>query len=166
MLVMAKGYEREIKNKFYKSYLNPKYKYYFLGGYFTVPSFEEDDWNYIKVASVVNDEVIGLFTASVDRVQNCIKELGIINFSNDPFVFSRDLSKFIEMLFDFYGFYKIKFSSVSENPANKMYEKFINRYDGRIIGTSVADCRLRDGRYYSVVYYELFRNKTIGRGLK
>jgi len=157
MIQPAKVYESKLIDKFLSIYDDPKYKYFFLSGYNFIPSIEDDEWNYIKRVSVYNEEVLGYLSAVVDRTANKISELGVINFTNDNFIFSRDLANFINLLFYQYNFYKIKFSVVIGNPAEKMYDRFIEKYNGSIIGISKKDCRLTDGRLYDVKYYEIFR---------
>jgi len=44
------------------------------------------------------------------------------------------------------------------NPIEKMYDKYINKYGGRIIGINKQSTKLQDGNYYDVKYYEIFRD--------
>ena len=43
------------------------------------------------------------------------------------------------------------------NPIEKMYDKYINKYGGRIIGINKQSTKLQDENYYDVKYYEIFR---------
>ena len=42
-----------------------------------------------------------------------------------------------------------------------MYDKYIEKYGGRIVGIFKEDVRLYDGEYYDHKYYEIFREEFI-----
>ena len=60
-------------------------------------------------------------------------------------------------LFEKYKFRKLKFSVCIGNPIEKSYDKMIEKYNGRIVGTYLKDAKLFDGEYCDRKVYEIFR---------
>jgi hypothetical protein len=42
-----------------------------------------------------------------------------------------------------------------------MYDKFIKKYNGRVVGISKESVRLTDGEFYDVKEYEILKDKYI-----
>jgi hypothetical protein len=104
-----------------------------------------------------NDNVIGYLSASTDRSANKITSLGVINFGELSIVFSRDFYKFLDNLFTIHNFNKIEWCVVVGNTAEKMYDKIIDKYHGRVVGVNHESTILEDGKYYDVKEYEIFK---------
>jgi len=96
------------------------------------------------------------------RSSDKVSSLGIINFYDKNLTFSRDLYKFLKDLFEKYNFRKIEFNVVIGNPIEKMYDKYIDKYGGSIVGIRKESTRLQDGKYYDVKIYEIFRENYLG----
>ena len=75
------------------------------------------------------DNVIGFLRASIIRTSEKVSSLGIINFYDKNLTFSRDLYQFLKELFEKYNFRKIEFNVVIGNPIEKMYDKYIDKYE-------------------------------------
>jgi hypothetical protein len=43
------------------------------------------------------------------------------------------------------------------NPAERLYDRVINKYGGRIVGIKEKSTKLIDGLYYDVKLYEIFK---------
>jgi hypothetical protein len=114
---------------------------------------------YVSVNHKTNT-IIGYFNAYISHRHYKVTELNIVNFEEPNIVFSKDLKRFVDMLFE-RGFRKIEFSVVVGNPAEKMYDKFIKKYNGRVVGISKESVRLTGGEFYDVKEYEILKDKYI-----
>ena len=105
----------------------------------------------------------GYFKCSTDRNNNSIKSLSILYLRPKTFSigFLRDLEKLIEILFMSYKFNKINFSVIVGNPAERLYDKFIEKYRGRVVGVYKEDVVLIDGNIYDTKLYEILKKDYI-----
>ena len=55
-------------------------------------------------------------------------------------------------------FSKITFSVVVGNHIENAYDKFINKFNGRIVGIKEKECLLSDGNFYDLKMYEIINN--------
>jgi len=159
MLRPAYIYQSKLQEEYNKTIFNDKYKYYNFVNYWDyIIKLTESSWNDIEMVSIDKDDnVLGFFRANISRESDKIQSLGIINFYDKNFVFSRDLYQFLVDLFDKYNFRKIEWTVVVGNPAEHMYDKVINKYGGRIVGIKEKGTKLIDGLYYDVKLYEIFK---------
>jgi len=159
ILKLAFTYKDKLQSTFQNIVFQNKFKFYNYSNYWDCNlKLSEDSWNDIELVSVDNqDNVIGFFRASIIRTSEKVSSLGIVNFYDKNLTFSRDLYQFLKELFEKYNFRKIEFNVVIGNPIEKMYDKYIDKYGGRIIGVSSKSTRLHDGIYYDVKHYEIFR---------
>ena len=91
----------------------------------------------------------------MDRSNNNVHDLSIINFTDNKTAFGIDLGQALKDIFEKYKFRKINFYVVVGNPIEKSYDKMIKKYGGRIIGTKKEDAKLIDGEYYDTKLYEI-----------
>lgn len=159
MLKLALLYKSQLEEAYLSKIMDEKNKYYICNSFYNYElSLAEDSWTQLDLVSVNSeDQVIGYLSASFDRNANSVSHLSIINFYDVNLTFSRDLYQFVNDLFFKYGFRKIKFSVVVGNPAEKMYDKFIEKYNGRIAGVYEDDVVLPDGKYYDIKQYEIHK---------
>ena len=54
-------------------------------------------------------------------------------------------------------FRNINFLLVIGNPIEKMYERLVKKYNGRVVGIRKSHTKLIDNKYYDVKEYEVFR---------
>jgi RimJ/RimL family protein N-acetyltransferase len=66
---------------------------------------------------------------------------------------------FITDLFNKNGFNKINFCVAIGNPAEKMYDKIVRKYGGKIVGIFKNDVRLWDGKIYDTKHYEILKEE-------
>jgi hypothetical protein len=52
----------------------------------------------------------------------------------------------------------MKKSNVVGNPAERMYDKFIEKYNGRVVGIKKNEVKLVDGKFYGLKLYEIIFN--------
>lgn len=144
-----------------------KYKYYINNDYINYKTLtvEDSDWNYIQRVSVnEKDEVQGYLSATLNPPFS-ITNLGFINFYLNSkklqMSFVRDMLSFIDYLFTYRNLQKIEWCVIIGNPAERLYDKFIKKFNGRVVGTFTKSKRLFDGNVYDVKWYELMRDDYI-----
>lgn len=71
--------------------------------------------------------------------------------------------KIIDDIFIKYNMNKIEFRVFADNPVIKHYYSFINKYNGRVVGTLIDSVMLEDGKLHDDVMFELFRKDYIER---
>ncbi|MDD3172140.1 MAG: GNAT family protein [Herbinix sp.] len=159
MLKLAKSYEASLNLEWERMAFNPKYKYLFSGSGWTYNvTIDNSSTNRIQMVSVDSeDDIIGLFSASVDREAKIIDGLTIVNFRDSNITFSRDMYKFLSDLFRVHRFRKIEWYVFVGNPAEKMYDKIVKKYGGRIAGYRLETCVGFDGEYRDMKMYEIFK---------
>ena len=139
-----------------------KYKYY-TGGYWNYNlNLSENSLDNIQMVSIdAQDNIRGFLCAEISRNSDKISSLAIINFYGKNAVFSKDLYQFIKNLFVKFNFRKVEFGIVVGNPIEKMYDKYIEKYNGSITGIQHKSIKLQDNLYYDEKFYEIFREDCI-----
>lgn len=159
MLEHAKLYESQIQEKYIRTIDDPKYMYYHMNDNSEAIEFRDSNWNKLQYASVNSEgNVIGYFSCYITRQARNIYDLSIIKFEENN-IFSIDLMRFFDLLLFERNFNKINFDVVIGNPIEKMYDKFAQRYGGRVVGFKEKETVLRDGRYYDLKMYEIMRDE-------
>jgi hypothetical protein len=168
LLKLAKLYESQLQPLFLKTAFDHKFKFYNASNYYEYKfELSDDSWSKLEFVSVdKNDNVIGFLSAKIDRTNEAISSLKVINFYDLNYTFSKDFHHFLTELFIKYNFRKISFSVVVGNPAEKMYDKYIDKYGGNIVGICKDDIRLFDGKYYDFKLYEIFKHEFMKRTSK
>lgn len=159
ILKLAITYKDKLNKVFQNVVFQDKYKFYNFENYWQYNmKLSEDSWNDIEFVSVDDkDNIRGFLRAGISRTSDKVSSLGIMNFYDTNVTFSRDLYKFLTDLFDKFSFRKIEFTVVVDNPVEKMYDKYIEKYGGSIVGIKKEGTKLLDGNYYDVKIYEIFR---------
>ena len=162
MLRPAQLYAEELTRKFLEIAYNDKYKFYNSGwSNKYVPS--EDTWNMHEFVSFYRGEVIGYISYDINQRSQNITNIRIINFTTEKFAFGIDVWKAIRNIFLKYNFNKINFCCYTANPARLIYDRFIEKFGGKVVGIYERESRLSDGRYYDLKAYELLNNmQTFG----
>lgn len=159
MLKNIYEYELELQDEYRKSILDPYFNFW-AGSYWSeklsIPDSTYSDLMFVSVGK--NNKVFGYFKASIDRSANNVTRLGIMNFTKNKMnmTFNRDFANFLDSLFSVYNLNKIVFTVVVGNPVEKMYDRYIKKYNGRIIGISKKDVFI-NGKLYDNKYYEIFK---------
>lgn len=162
MLDFAVKYKDELNRLWINTINNDKYKYFHNSSYedFEI-NLSNDTWSSLQIVSVKNGKVIGYFKARIDRDTRNITYLAIMNFYDVNYIFAKDFRTFLIDLFDKYKYNKVSFSVVKGNPIEKMYDKYIKQYGGRIVGTKIDETRLYDGEFYDEKLYEITRKEYL-----
>lgn len=147
-----------------ESFDDPYYKYYHVSAYVDYKAENTSNWykeDYVSVNA--SGEIIGHFSARIDRNTRGVSSISAINFkrSGNGALFSIDFRRFIEKLFIERNYYRVSFCVITKNPVMSMYDRFVHQYDGRVIGTFTKSERLSDGELYDCKHYEIFREDYI-----
>lgn len=131
-----------------------KYKFYHMS--YPNLTFNIDDHAYekIQLVSINGNNVVGYFSAYINRPGAYIKQIMAVNFTDNKFVFGKDLRCFIDRLLKTY--FKINFTVVCGNPIEISYDKMVEKYGGRIVGVFEKDVLLMDNKWYDIKHYEIF----------
>ncbi len=160
LLKPAVLYEDQLKMAYRSIAFEDKYKYFTASNYFDfdIP-LEDSTWRKIQLVSVnKKGDLIGFFSATIDRGDDAVSSLSIVNFYDLNYVFSKDFHQFLNDLFTKFNFRKVSFSVVVGNPSEKMYDKYIDKHGGRVVGIKNKDIKLQDNQYYDLKLYEIFRD--------
>ena len=163
MLYAAQLYEEDLNSLFIGIWFDEKYKYWNAGAHYDKFEVEDTTYNKHQFVSVNSktDQVIGYIGYDVDRVSQVVSCFNIINFTDNKFIFGKDVMQAVDDIFRMFKFYKIEFNVVVGNPAEKIYDKFIKLYGGKVVGIFHSRIVLIDGKRYDMKYYELTRNNYL-----
>lgn len=163
MLKLAYKYQQELNKKYSEIIFQDRYKWWNNGACWDYSKeMDKDSYNKLQLVSVDKDNnVLGFLEAIVDRTNNRISSISLMNFGKISHEFSKDVLRFIYFLFMKQNFRKINFHVIVGNPAELIYDKFVNKYGGRVVGTFKEDVKLEDGMFYDNKHYELFRDDYI-----
>lgn len=160
MLDLAYTNKDALNKQFLKILFNEKYKYYFVSPYLDYElEIENSGWNKLQQVSKNKDgDIIGYFEVKINRGSNNADNVRIINFQNKPSVtFSKDMYTFLSSLFKIFNFNKVSWCVIIGNPAEKMYDKLVKHYGGRIVGMYEQEFKLIDRNYYDAKVYEILK---------
>jgi hypothetical protein len=159
ILKLAYQYKDKLQVAYSNIIFQDKYKFYNFNNYWNYQlKLSESSWDDIEMTSVdQNDNVRGYLRAGISRTSDKISCLGIMNFYDTNVTFSRDLYQFLKDLFEKYNFRKFEFNVVVGNPIEKMYDKYIKKYGGSIVGIKRESTKLQDDKLYDIKLYEIFK---------
>lgn len=167
MLDVAVRYQDQLVDEFRKIWFKEKYKFWNGTNYFQDWTPAESSWCEHQFVSLkkytfgfeVHYRIIGYISYQIDRsAGDKVYDLCIINFEDRPsMTFACDLKNALKDIFEKYAFRKLNFYVVVGNPAEKAYDKMIERYGGRIVGYRKENTRLFDGKFYDEKLYEVMR---------
>lgn len=127
---------------------------------FTSLPIDQTTENQIQCVSVnSNRKLCGFFGAVRNRDINGIREIYVINFVENSIQFASDFYRFMWMLDHRYGFDKCNFSVVTGTDQEKMYDKYVAKRGGRVVGVFKNHVRLLNGEIRDVKYYEVTRDE-------
>lgn len=158
-LDVANKYIDELEELYYSTWHDEKYKFYFNSCWREKFEISDSTWDSSNFVSLDKEgTVIGLIGYQIDRADELIAGLWIINFSKNKITFGRDVGQVLDEMFTKYNFRKLEFSVVVGNPIEKSYDKLIHKYGGRVVGIYKDHTRLIDNKFYDEKLYEIFRD--------
>lgn len=159
MLKLAFQYQKNLSKIWQSVVFENKYQFYSCGQdrEYNI-HIDDGSWKTIQMVSVDKDDnILGYLSATCDRTANKISSVGAINFGGLSLRFSKDFYEFLSSLFDKFGFRKIEWYVIAGNPAEKMYDKIVKKYGGKIVGVQRESTVVFDGTIRDVKEYELFK---------
>ena len=163
MLSLAINYEEQLQKKLRNTWMKEEFKFYHPN-WFNTHEIKENTWDKIQFVSINSrSNILGYIGYDIDRVTNNVTNLYAINFSkiskdnNYTFEFAKDLKKVVDDIFVKFNFNKLNFCVVVGNPVESSYDKIINKFGGRIVGTYKNHIKLFDNKYYDEKIYEITR---------
>ena len=142
------------------SFYNETNKYYYCSEYTNYENISNDktsNYNEISMVSISDDDktIHGILYAYIDRPERKISNMSMIKFKEDSILFGLDFLEFLRYIFFERNMYKVEFGVIIGNPVEKMYDKFIKKYGGKVIGIKKKTRMLADGKYYDRKLYEI-----------
>ena len=157
MLKRAKNYEKEI-NQFREDLDNKDYLKFYATRSFFDGKFEvlDSEWSDITRVSIdKSGKLLGYMFCGIDRNTNHIDNIGLANISKlSNITLAKDFLEFFESLLIYK---KISWTVIVGNPAEKIYDRLIKKYDGRIVGIQKEHIKLSDEKYYDLKLYEIVK---------
>lgn len=162
MLKRAYMFKGELNRLFLEGMDKEHNKYYYENWNRFEEDISDDDWNELHFVSVSDDKILGSIKCSLDRPNTKAYRFAVINFTETlSITFSRDVVRFLDMLFERYNFRKITWDVLKGNPAEKIYDKLINNYGGTIVGINKLERYNAFGELCDVKHYELFKENYL-----
>ena len=157
MLKPAHLYQEELTGKFYETWYNPEYKYYYDGDP-TVPDFPTHPDGTRQFVSVDDDDnVIGYISYYCNPVLRRANNFGILSFDKGNMTFIKDCKQTILDIFLKYHLEAAEWFCYKDNPAIRLYRNFIRNYGGREVGTLRRCAKAYDGVLRDIVIFEVAR---------
>ena len=121
-----------------------------------------DDWVKIQRVSVSKDgRILGFFSAGWSNLHERVNNLYLVKFKSkfemgdDKEIAKQDLEDFIEMLIKDPKFRYVQFCALEENPACRLYDRWLEKYGG-YKNTYYKAVKLKDGKFHNTVDYVLY----------
>lgn len=157
MLYPAQLYKEELNKKLISCWYLPKYKHYF-GGEYSVRQLENDAyWHRDFVHLNSKGEIDGYIGYNYNDINRSINGVTLIGFADNNTAFIKDVINHVQEMFDS-GARRIEFYAFADNPAVKLYDKFIKRCGGRKVGT-LTESTWYDGKFHDCYIYEIMNEK-------
>ena len=168
MLKLAYSYRENLNKQFEEMAFNEKYKFFSLCWWNYAVEISDNSWNNIQMVSVDScNKVIGYFSADIIRHSNKACGIQAINFGEDAnIIFSKDMYQFLDELMTKHNLRKIEWTVVIGNPAEKIYDKIIEKYNGRVVGTRRESVTTPEGTLRDEKEYEIFKDDYIKAKVK
>lgn len=159
MLRAANIYKKELEEKFFDAWYDPKYQYYFGMDERWTPWFEQANGSrcFNRSFASVNPEgeVIGYIGFSWDTSLRVASQFGAINFSDDHATFAHDLKSVLHFILDTCKANVLEFAVVCGNPIEPSYDRLCLQYGGRIVGVRTARAMDMAGNLCDDKLYEI-----------
>lgn len=157
MLKNALLYADQVKTKFLETWYDPKYQYYYGQHQRWIYGGEADHKSWVRqfVSVDKNDNVIGFFSYTMDLDTMLAYDFEIINFTDNPYTFSRDLYHLFDDIFLKHGFRTIECRVLCGNPIEKSYDRMFRRLGGRILCQRTSRAKTMNGQLVDDKLYEL-----------
>lgn len=156
MLDIAIKYKEQLIEKFQGTWFQEKYQFWNCTNYYEEFQIADSTWEKHQFVSAdASGEVIGYIGYYIDRPNEVVCSLNIVNFTDNKVLFGMDAGHAIRDIFEKFHFRKLVFSVVVGNPIEPTYDRLIEKYGGYICGYQKEHVRLMDGNFYDEKLYEI-----------
>lgn len=156
MLDVAIRHKEELIERFRSVWFDKKYKFWNNSNFYEEWEVAESTWERHQFVSLdSHGNVIGYIAYGIDRENDNVYALNIVNFSDNKVVFGLDVGQALRDIFEKFNFRKLNFSVVIGNPIEKSYDRMVKRFGGAICGYQRENVRLFDGKFYDEKLYEV-----------
>ena len=169
MLKSALEHAEELNRKLVLTWYDPHYQYAWNGRMHEIEGVPDNDRQsryYVSYSSWFG--AVGYISYWVNHEADSVADFIAVNFYPDhtgaKVLFARDLLQAVDDVFLLYNFNRLEFVANVDNPAIRMYDKFIRRLGGRVVGTtyeSTTDMRGKrcDERIYEILQKDYLASK-------
>lgn len=164
MLYPAQLYKEELKRKMVSCWYAPKYQWYFANDRSEFEISDNAYWRRDFVHLNSDGEVDGYFSYNYDDSNKSLKNFGLIGFNKNNIPFLMDVLSNIQAMFD-QGAQRMEFTAFADNPAIKLYDRFIWKYGGRRVGTLYRTVWF-NGKYHDSIIYEILKENFHYKGVE
>lgn len=158
MLEPAIKYKDKIEEKLIETWYDSAYQYYY--DYMPMlPDFPKHPDNQRQFASVDSKgNVLGYLSYDINSRINRACNFGIISFDRGNPIFIRDCRQMIADVFFKFHMTGMEWFCFADNPAAKLYDKFIVKYGGTKVGTLHNAAMAGDGKIHDIFIYEIVKS--------
>lgn len=159
MLVPAITRKIEIENEFAKRFYSDDMFYETAGLTNWIPmiSSETNDGRHQYAIIDSSDKLIGYLDYSIDWYTSVARNFALISFDKGNPIVGETLFKEMIKLINEYKLHRIEWRMIGGNPAERGYDHFVKKYNGRkhILTDAIRD---KYGKYHDDVIYEIILN--------
>ncbi len=168
MLKPAILYKDELTKAKQEVAYDPKYRWLDLDYITYTFDIQENNWTWLQMVSIhpKTGKVLGYLSAEVHQKLHGISAMYVCNFGDPCMTFSRDFEQFFLDLFFLFKYTKVKWGVIVGNPAEGLYDTWIKKHGGRVVGTYIRDKVLWDGTVCDCKVYEVLREEVLARCFK
>lgn len=136
---------------------NQEYLKYYEIAYLDNSKIYENEWcDLQRVSKDKEGNLLGFMFCGINRAHDRVDNIELLNMTKQPnMTLTKDILQFFDDLMSKYNHRKICFDVVVGNPAEKIYDKIIKKYNGRIVGVQKKQVRLYDNKFYDLKLYEV-----------
>lgn len=161
MLDLAYRHIQPLQERYQEALFKDRYRFFWtypdIKYYIPVYDNLGDMLQFVSLDS--GGRIIGYFGCCINRDTRSASDLEMISFEGKNAEFTADLYAFLDRVFRQFGVERMYWSVVIGNPSEVLYDRLVNTYGGRIVGTFTNHVRLYDGNLYDVKFYEIYKDK-------
>ena len=159
MLIPAIIMKDEILEAFKRYYYTDDMMYETGGLSNWLPNIQEESGSGNFQYAIVDSEenLIGYLDYHVDWYCSCASRFGLISFDRGNPIVGKDLFKELNKLINDYKLHRIEWRMIGDNPVERSYDRFCNRFNGtkHVLKDAVKD---KYGKYHDDIIYEIINN--------
>lgn len=135
MLKVAQLYKDRLIPKFYETWYNPEYQYYYDTNP-GIPDFPDQPDGFVQFVSVdEEDNIIGYMGYWIYEPARRAMNFGIMCFDKGNPIFMQDCLQMFKDIFEKFHLYSMEWRCYEDNERTlEMYRNFIYRYGGKEVG--------------------------------